>query len=264
MTTEPRPSTENRLGMAADTVVNRLLCDPAVCKLLQGFESATGINLRLACWELPSPADAKGYIGSHAFPFCQQFVNSSPAALRHCIEVHSRLRVATESGTAQVRCAPGLLHAAEAIFVHGEAIGFLVVFGVATDWVPDARSTSEFHEILAAGDGVGNAGRTRALLQSLKELQRHPASRIDGVLQLMKTAAFWIQDHANNFIPHRMAFLPPPLSRALEYGKKHHAYELLTMSQVAQEALLTTFRNWTSEAAEHHLWAAPPPWAPTR
>ena len=238
----PRSSPENRLGVPADTVVDQLLCDPKVHHLLHGFEEATGINLRLARWELPGPADAKQYVGGHAFPFCQRFLNSSPAAMQHCIQVHSRLRVATESGPARVRCAPGLLHAAVAIFVHGEAIGFLVVFGIATDSDADSHALAEFHDILASNAETGNEGGTAALLRSLEEIERHPASWVDGVLRLMETMAYWIQDHAVHLVPQRTLILPAPLARAVEFGKKHHAYEMLTMAQVAEEAGVTPQR----------------------
>ena len=233
--------------------MNLLLCDPKVCNLLQGVEAVTGINLRLAPWLLPTAADAKGYIESHAFPFCSRFLNSSPAALRHCVQIHSGLRVATEGGPAWVRCAPGLMNAAVAIFVRGEPIGFLIIFGIAADWDVDDRLNAEFHEILGSNNELGKNGSTRALLRSLEKLERHSATWIDGVLQILETAAFWIQDYASNLTSQRTAILPGPLFRAVEYGKKHHAYEMLTMAQVAKEAGVTPqrlaklFRSTTGE-----------------
>jgi len=112
---------------------------------------------------------------------------------------------------------------------------------------------AEFHEILGSNNELGKNGSTRALLRSLEKLERHSATWIDGVLQILETAAFWIQDYASNLTSQRTAILPGPLFRAVEYGKKHHAYEMLTMAQVAKEAGVTPqrlaklFRSTTGE-----------------
>ena len=208
------------------TVLDVLRRDTSVTTLLKAFEKAVGIKVALADAEPLVPNEMKESVRGHLF--CQHFVNSSEEAVNHCAHIHNQAREANG-----VHCAAGLLHSAVPISAHGEVVGYLVVFGVAAN----GTSTSPLRDVLSRKNGLRINGEKPVLSRLLHQIERHPESRIEGAVQLLKAVAVSIEQHALNSLPVQKN-LPVRLFRAMEFAKAHFTDDL-TLRQVAAEVGIT-------------------------
>lgn len=212
------------------TVLDVIRRDKSVTDLLQGFEKAVGIKVALMDSGPLFHEGVKETVQDHLF--CRQFVKSGEDALNHCVNIHARSREGTNE---PVHCDAGLLHSAIPISVQGEVVGFLTVFGVATN----PQTLAPIRKVLLRKNGLRINGEKPVLFHLLETLERHPESRIDGAMLLLKAVAVSIEQHAkNSILPQRNVILPVRLFRAMEFAKAHYT-DHLSLRKVAAEVGVT-------------------------
>ena len=230
------------IAMNSSAICGTLKADPKVQALLDGFQTATGIQLTLSPVVPPSLGDLMS--GARERRFCKCLPDASDETRANCLRTHTELRTtASANGALESRvCLAGLTHATTPIVVDGHSVAVLEITGLAIQGAVPVELTENFRRFLQTERLVGNDEGIGKILNAFETLERHSEREIGAIYALVEVLSEWIGTHASLYPDVAARAVPTPLARAKDFAKNRYSDAGLTSIQVAAEVGITSQR----------------------